>query len=477
MSEVGHNAPPTVTLSPSESAPRATRAAASPPLLGATSGNLNWVILRLATPAVAENLLQTLLLMVDTLMVAYYGSVPIAAAAAAGMLLWRLHMTLGCIERGTTAIVARRWGEGSREQAAHACGQSIVMAGIIGTLLTVVGIAWTPEMLRAIQTPEETLVVAVPYMRIVLAASIARMIFFVGAASMRAIGNTAAPMWIALGMNASNIFFNYLLIYGKWGFPELKLLGSGISTAIALVLAAMAVVVYITSSRHGLGLRLRHLRLSRRTLVTMWRISLPSFAEELIISIGFLVFFSFVTRLGTLALAAHALATRLESLSFMAGVGFSTAAATLVGQALGLPSVPLARQAFRRTTALAVAVMSFVAAALVVAGRPLLSLFCRETDVVELAYLILLIAAVEQPLLGIAMTLSGGLRGAGETVSPMLASLLGNLMVRIGAAYILAFPMGLGIFGIVLGTIVDWLVRCTILYFGYRKEKWARIEL
>jgi Na+-driven multidrug efflux pump len=209
----------------------------------------------------------------------------------------------------------------------------------------------------------------------------------------------------------------------------------------------------------------------------MWRISLPSFAEELIISIGFLVFFSFVTRLGTLALAAHALATRLESLSFMAGVGFSTAAATLVGQALGLPSVPLARLAFRQTTALAVAVMSLVAAALVVAGRPLLSLFCRETDVVELAYLILLIAAVEQPLLGIAMTLSGGLRGAGETVSPMLASLLGNLMVRIGAAYILAFPMGLGIFGIVLGTIVDWLVRCTILYFGYRKEKWARIEL
>ena len=80
-------------------------------LAGRTS--LRRTIVHLAWPAVAENLLQTMLLIVDTFMVAYYGSVSIAAAAAAGTLLWRLHMTLGCIERGTTALVARRWGRGT----------------------------------------------------------------------------------------------------------------------------------------------------------------------------------------------------------------------------------------------------------------------------------------------------------------------------------------------------------------------------
>lgn len=441
------------------------------------SRSLTSTILHLTGPAVAENLLQTLLLMVDTFMVAYYGSVPIAAAAAAGMILWRLQMTLGCIERGTTALVARRWGEGSREGAAHAVGQSLLLAIMIGASLTIAGIAYTPELLRGIRTPDDALAPGIPYMRVVLAASIARMIFFVGAASVRAAGDTRTPMWIALGMNGANIFLNYLLIYGKWGFPELKLFGSGLSTCIALCLAAVAVLVYLAVAKNGPQIRLRHFVPTRSTIASIWRISIPSFVEELMISVGFLVFFSFVARLGTVALASHALATRLESLSFMAGVGFSIATATLVGQALGLRDIALARRVFRKSTALAVLTMSIVAVALVVFGRPLLGLFCREEDVVELAYALLLVAAIEQPLLAIAMTLSGGLRGAGETVSPMLASFLGNLVVRIAATYLLAFPLGLGIYGVVLGTIVDWLVRCIFLYIGFRREKWASVEL
>ncbi|MGC8740869.1 MAG: MATE family efflux transporter [Candidatus Sumerlaeaceae bacterium] len=442
-----------------------------------SSRSLTSTILRLTGPAVAENLLQTLLLMVDTFMVAYYGSVPIAAAAAAGMILWRLHMTLGCIERGTTALVARRWGASSREGAAHAVGQSLLLSVILGSLLTVGGLVWTPELLRALRTPEEAVLAGIPYMRAVLAASVARMIFFVGAASMRATGNTRTPMWIALGMNGSNILFNYLLIYGHWGFPELKLFGSGLSTCVALCLAAVAVVIHLVRAKDGPQVRLHHFWPNGKIIATIWRVSLPSFVEELMISIGFLVFFSFVTRLGTLALASHALATRLESLSFMAGIGFSIASSALVGQALGMRDVSLARRVFRTSTTLAVLVMSFVAVALVFLGRPLLGFFCREIDVVELAYALLLVAAVEQPLLGIAMTLSGGLRGAGETISPMLASFFGNLVVRIGATYALAFPFGLGIYGVVLGTIVDWLARCIILFYGYRREKWAHIEL
>ncbi len=440
-------------------------------------GSLTRITFLLAGPAVAENLLQTLLLMVDTLMVAYYGSVPIAAGAAAGMLLWRLHMTFGCIERGTTALVARRWGEGSREGAAIACAHSLLLAAGVGGVLTLAGVVLTSQLLAGIRTPPEALATAIPYMQVVLLASIPRMVFFVGAAAMRALGDTRTPMWIALGMNMANILFNYLLIYGNFGFPELRLLGSGISTALVMTLAALSVCAYLVMARTGPRLRWRHFRFDPPTARSIIKVSLPSLLEEVMISIGFLVFFSFVTRLGTLPLAAHALATRLESLSFMAGVGFGIAAATLVGQALGRRDVVLARRAFRHTTALAVAVMSGVALGLVVLGRPLLNFFCREADVVELAYALLLVAAVEQPLLAIAMTLSGGLRGAGDTRSPMVASFLGNMMVRIVATYVLAFPLGLGIYGVVLGTIVDWLVRCIILWSGFRSEQWGRIAL
>jgi Na+-driven multidrug efflux pump len=176
-------------------------------------------------------------------------------------------------------------------------------------------------------------------------------------------------------------------------------------------------------------------------------------------------------------LAAHSLATRLEALSFMAGFGFSVAAATLVGQSLGMKSVELAKRSFRRTTVFTVVVMSAVAVALILFGRPVLALFCPAEEVMDLAYALLIISAVEQPLLGIVMTLSGGLRGAGDTVSPMISSAIGNLFLRIFVVYWLAFPLGLGIYGVVIGTMIDWIVRALVLFYFYSRGKWSLVKV
>lgn len=442
-----------------------------------SADTLNRHVWKLAIPAIGENLLHTALLLVDTLMISYFGNVPIAAATAAGIILWRAHMTLGCIDRGTRAMVARFFGEGNAELVARTLAQSIWIAMAIGTIQTVAGIALARPMLVWLGTSPEVVIAATPYLQVVFLASAGRMFFFVASAAMRGVGDTRTPMWITLWMNLLHVGLNYPLIFGHWGAPQLQLLGSGISTAVSIWFAAAAAAWTIGRGSMHVRLELRHFRLDPGILRTLVRVTIPSFFEELMISVGWLIIFSYIARMGTVVLAAHAITSRIESLSYMAGWGFSIAAATMVGQALGMGSVPLARTAFRRTTSYCVVVMSLVAVGFILFADALIAGFHPSEDVREIARILLIIAAIEQPLLGISMTLWGGISGAGDTLTPMVGSFVGTILIRVFLVYWLAFPLGLGIYGVYIGTLIDWTLRSAMLFGFYFHGRWTRIEL
>lgn len=442
-----------------------------------------WTI---ALPAIGENLLQTSLMLVDTLMIARYGPVALAAAAMSGVIVWRVQMTFGCIDRGTMALTARCAGANDKERLGKAVGQSILVALIIGSLMAVAGVWLAPRLLQWMKAEADVVAVGVPYLKILALASLPRMVFAVIAASLRATGDTKSPMWITLWMNVINVLLNFPLIYGIpavpalgfGGTPGLGLTGSGISTAIALLFSALVAGWLVSSGGAGFRIGLRHFKPHLPTLRTLLKVSFPSFIEECLLSFGFLIFFRFIALLGTAALAAHAISTRIEALSYMAGVGFAIAAAALVGQALGRKDVNQAREAFRLSTKYCVLTMSAVAVLLMVFANPIVRVFAPgHSEIQEMAVLLLIIAAIEQPLLGIAMALGGGLRGAGDTVTPMIASLVCGIGIRVGASWWLAFPMGYGIYGIYLGTLIDWSARAVFLYLFFRWERWVHVKI
>lgn len=431
----------------------------------------------LSLPAIGENLLQTALLIVDTLMIAQFGSVALAASVSATTILWRAHMTLGGIDRGTVAMVSRYYGERNLENVGATVAQSIYLALAIGTGVGLVGLAFSRQFFEWMGASPQVVAEGTPFLRVIFLASAARMFFFVGSASLRAAGDTRSPMWITLGMNAVNLLFNYLLIFGHWGLPRLGLLGSGISTTLSIAFSAVALAWVLFQGRTNFRLALHHFRPNFGLMRTLLRIAAPSFIEEGLISIGVLVFFSFIAGMGTDVLAAHGISSRVESVSYMAGVGFAVAAATLVGQSLGMKSLDLARKSFYRSTLFCVLLMSVIAAGLILFATPLLSAFHPTKEVLQIAQLLLVIAAIEQPLLGITMTLGGGLRGAGDTVSPMYVSLAGNILIRIFLVHWLAFGLKLGIYGVYLGTVIDWLVRSALLFYFYHQGRWARVRI
>jgi putative MATE family efflux protein len=386
-------------------------------------------------------------------------------------------MMAGCMERGTTAMVARFTGEGDGARAGKALGQSITVSVAIGLVVSVLGVTLSRQFLEWMGTPAEVVAAGTSYLAVIFAASVPRLLFFVGAAGLRGAGDTRTPMWIMVWTNVVNVFLNYLLIYGHWGFPRLGLLGSGIATALSAVASAAAVLWLLSRSASPVHVRRRHLRPDTRMLRTMWRLSVPGLVDEVIVTVGFLVFISYIARLGTVALAAHTLAVRIESLSFMVGFGFTIACSTLVGQSLGAGRPDEAHLAFRLATRWSMACMSAIAVLLIVWGRGLLAVFGPAADVHDLAYALLIIAAVEQPLMGIGFALVGGLRGAGDTVSPMVVSFVGNVLVRVFVVYWLAFGLGWGVYGVYLGTVLDWAVRSVLCLAAFRHGRWLTVRL
>lgn len=443
-----------------------------------TEANLDRHIWGLTLPAVAESLLQTALLLVDTKMVSHYGTVPVAASAISGTILWRAHMTFGCIERGTTAMVARYSGAGDHERVSRTLAQSLMLAALIGLALSLAGAALAESLLRWMRAAPDVVAAGTPYLRVVFLATIPRLVFFVASAALRGTGDSRTPMHISFWMNVLHIGLNAVLIYGLFGFPELKLLGSGISTALSLLFGAALIAWVCASGRARFCLRARHFVPHPPTMRTILRLAVPGFADEAITSVGYLAFSATIARLGTAVLAAHAITARTEAISFMAGFGFSVAAASLVGRSLGQGSTELARRTFSKSTHYCVAVMTGVALMLIFAGEGIMDLlFTPEESVASVAHMLILIAAVQQPLLAVVFTLTGGLRGAGDTLSPMAASFAGNLLVRLLVVYWLAFPMGLGIVGVYLGTCIDWVVRMGVLLWAYHGGRWRRVKV
>lgn len=447
--------------------------------------------LRLALPAVAENLLNSLILLVDALMVASTGTAALAAAGLSSVALWRTRAQASVFQAGLGAIAARRWGEGDQHAASTVLTHGIFLGFLLGTLF-LLPVLFAGELFRALQAGPDIHYLATDYFTIIMLALPLRMASGNLSATLRAAGDTRTPMTVTLFINLVNIAFNYPLIHGVWGFPRLGLHGAAIASVISFVVEFLLLSALCyrgirprlyapegTTARGELklspaGARFLLPGITKRVI----RISLPTFGEELAVSVGFLGYIAMIARLGSDDLAAHTSVARIESFSYMIGVGIAMAASALVGQALGAGSPHQARRSLQTSLVLSAVAMGCTGILLALFPTLWLSLFASGSGAATLlaaALPIMLITASEQPLIGVAMTLSGALRGAGYTLAPLLSQLVGTVFIRLGFGWWLGFQLGLGLEGLYLATVIDWSIRCLVLGAVVRSGRWERV--
>jgi putative MATE family efflux protein len=446
---------------------------------------LNRSILRLAGPAVLENLLNTALFVINTLFVGWLREPAALAAIGVGNTLQvigqNLFMALGV---AALALVARAWGAGDHDGARRLTAHAIVLTLLLSLVLAIPLIALADPFLRLLvrdndaRQLETVIASGAEYTRILLLVAPLAYGRVVISATMRAAGDTRTPMLITLLVNVLNVALAAPMIFGVAALPGQGVRGAAIAAAVAQSVGGLLAFAVLLSGRHRLRVRPDDLtRWSGAGVLRILRVAAPNLAEAVVLRIGFILFTGIVGGLGAAAIAAHQIANAIESVSYMPGQGLATATAALVGQSLGARNPEIAALAVKRAGLFGVGIMLLMGACFALFGRELAAAYGAQGDVLMLAAQAVQISALELPTLALYNIYSGALRGAGDTRSPMLVSLIGVIFFRVAVVWLLTVQLGLGLAGVWLGTAIDWAGRAIVVYLLYRGGRWRRVRV
>lgn len=445
-------------------------------LLELTEKNLNKNILRLCIPVAIENLLHMSVFISDTIMVGRLGTDAIAAAGLAGSLFFFISLVTSSLSYGASSIVARHIGAKEKGHAQLVASQALLIALFMGVLISPFLIYFARTIFILMSAEPKVADIGERYFQIVSGFLVFRLIIFVSSGILRGAGDTKTPMKVTFIVNCFNILFNWLLIFGIGPFPMLGVAGVGWATAISFAIGAGLLLSRLFSGKCIVHLQYDTIKkLHVASIRRIIRISFPATIDALLTQIGFLFFTKIVAILGTVPLAAHQVAIRIESMSFMPGFAIAVSTATLVGQSLGTNNVPLALKSMKRSCLFSVCFMCFFAIIFIVFPSQLAKMFNPAPDVLSLAVVCIMIAAIEQPALAIYMVFSGGLRGAGDTLSPMLITIAGTLCLHLPLAYLFGIKLGWGLGGVWLGAAIDWICRAIAIFILYKRGRWKTI--
>ncbi len=441
---------------------------------------LTWTIVKLSAPSVMESVLTTLVYLVDVAFIGWLNDpAALAAVGLSGTLMWAADGLFQALSISASAIVARFWGGRDFEQARTVAGQAILLSLLTAFLLMGLLMPVSTLFLRSMGAEPDVVGLGATYVRILLATSPVSFVLVIANSMMRATGDTQKPMFITGVMNLCNVVLAYGLIFGIGPIPRMELVGAALSTSIARAIGGAIAIGILFSTRTPI--RLRPLHLQRWDWSLIWRIvriSAPNVGETLISRLGYMLFIRIVTSLGTVALAAHQLALRIESLAYMPGWGLATAAAALVGQALGAEKEDVAEAGIRRTLLMGNGAMGLLGGVFVLFGPSIVQLFgVQDAELAAMATMAIRIAALELIGLCSVMIISGCLRGAGDTRTPMVVTLAGTLFFRVPTTYLFAIVLGAGLRGVWLATTTDWTMRALIMCSLYVRGGWKSVEV
>jgi len=450
------------------------RSAAAADRGGAASPSLRQEVVRLALPSVAERILSLTVNIINTILVGHLGASALAAVGLSGtieMIGSSLFMAVGT---GATALVAQAVGARNHALAQRVLEQAMLVAVVMGLLFLGLFLPLTRQTLVLLGAEEEAVALGVRYLPFLSGTLPMVSVLYVGNAALRGAGDTRTPMIVMAIMNLVNLVLSLVFIRGWGPLAPMGVAGAGLAAGVARTVAGVATYVVLRGNRRQLSLRRLINRPQRDVLAKLLQVGLPAAGETILMRIAFLSYTRAISSLGTVSYAAHVIAERVENISFMPAYGFSVAATTLSGQALGAGDIKRARESVFRAIEIAVTYALLTAGFFAAFPRLMLGLFTNDAAVVNQGLVPLRTLALAQPIMAIAFSLSGGLRGAGDTRSVMWITGAGAMLVRVPLSILAATVLGLGLPGVYMSMTLDWLTRLILLWWRFRPSTWQR---
>jgi len=432
---------------------------------------------QLAWPAMVELLLSTLFSMIDMIMV---GRISYQALTAVGLTNHPTMLALAVFQAlnvGSTALVARFIGSGDIKNAKATVRQSLVLVTILGVVVSIGGYLLSPAIITFMRAEPDVYPMSVSYLQIVSLGWLFTTISLNVGAILRGSGDTMTPMRYNLFSNLLNVFGNYVLIFGKFGFPALGVVGAALSTTFCRGVAALLALRAIFNKNKIIGVSLKDdYRIDKNLLERLISIGLPSAMEQFLLRLGQVFFSRAVAGLGTAVYAAHQTAVNISSLTFTPGQAFGMAATTMVGQSLGAKHPDVAEKAGLAARRMGLIIALAIAIVLFFFGYDVALLYTDEPEVARAAANALKILAIMQPMQSTQFILAGALRGAGDTRWPLYSTAIGIWGIRVVLVHVF-IAMGMGLMGAWVAQLCDQAFRAVFIYSRYKSGTWKKVKV
>ena len=445
-----------------------------------TKGSIVINLLRFAIPLILTSLLQLAFNAADIIVVGQFtdpsiSNNAVASIGASNPLLFLLvNLFLG-LSTGATVIVSKYYGAKKDKDLTDAVHTSITLSLICGVILSVIGILLAEQILIWMKTPDTVLVFATKYLRIYFAGNVVTMLYNFGSAILRAVGDTKRPLIFLAISGVANVGFNLFFVL----VLKMDVEGVAIGTLISQAISAVLILICLTKEKGAIQLSFKKLGIKSNKLKEIIRIGLPAGVQSSLFSVANIFIQSSINGFGDIAMAGNSAAGNIEGFVYVFMNAFHYASISCTGQNLGAGDANRIKKTAIISPILAGLFGIIVATVVLLFGKQFLSLYLTDELAIQEGLVRMKAVLPYYFICGIMDAFSGVIRGAGFSIFPTVANLLGVCGLRILWVFtIFQIPKFHTISVLFISWPLSWFVvfiSLAIFYFVYGRKEILRL--
>jgi putative MATE family efflux protein len=393
-----------------------------------TEGKISKSIIYFAFPIFLGNLFQQLYNIVDSLVVGnVLGKEALAAVSSTGSLIFLIVGFINGIFVGAGVTIARYFGANNKEKLSLAVHTTIAFGFIAGIIVTILGVGFSPHLLRLMGTPPDVYAEAVTYLRIYFLGGIGIVMYNACMGVFQAIGDSKHPLYYLIVAAITNIILDILFV----AVFNFGVGGAAFATIISQFISAILGFIKLTRVDGDYKLYIKKIKINTSMLKQLLKMGLPTGVQNSVIAFANVIVQSNINAFGSIAMAGSGAYTKLEGFGFMPITSFSVALTTFIGQNLGAKKYDRVKKGARFGVIAGVSLAEIIGILIWIFAPTLISFFNSQPEVIEQGVLRARVICLFYFLLAFTHCLSGILRGAGKTNIPMIVMLVSWCIIRI----------------------------------------------
>lgn len=435
--------------------------------LDMTTGNPYRLIARFALPLLLGNILQQLYNIVDSIIVGNFVST--AALAAVGTtfpIIFLINSLFMGIGMGATIIISQYFGANDKMSVKKTIDTIYITMIVASLIISVLGLFISRPLLVLINTPADTLDMATTYMQIIFIGTLATFGYNINSGILQGLGDSVSPLIYLSMATVMNIGLDLLFVLAfGWG-----VMGVALATIIAQFASFLFGLWHINHQNSMIRITWRHIHFDRQILYDSTRLGLPAGIQNMLFSMGMMTMQGLINRYNSTFMAGFNGASKIDAFAFLPMMTFASAITTFAGQNIGANRLDRVKQGIKATLILSAVVCLVVCIALILSARQLMHLFSQDPEVIAAGYAYLVRVIPFYILLSFLFIINGSMRGAGESIMPLVSSMASLWLARVPLAYVFAHFFGRDemFFSIPIG----WLIGLLIAVPYYRSGRW-----